>query len=109
MANLTELLEKIFTLTSNVDNLVKDVDRLNQLLLDHHERIVRLESRDELLVEKAKNASLSAVLQTNHALLEKMAAIENEFRSTSLPGRLTQPTVRGDGASVDMMPSQAPS
>jgi hypothetical protein len=48
------VLEKVFTLTSNVDSLTKDVERLNGAMKEHHERIVRLEGRDELIAEKAK-------------------------------------------------------
>ena len=80
MASVTDVLEKVFTLTSNVDSLTKDVERLNGAMKEHHERIVRLEGRDELIAEKAKNAALQAVVQTNQALLKQIGDLESQLK-----------------------------
>jgi chromosome segregation ATPase len=80
VASVTDVLEKVFTLTSNVDSLTKDVERLNGAMKEHHERIVRLEGRDELIAEKAKNAALQAVVQTNQALLKQIGDLESQLK-----------------------------
>lgn len=92
MASISEVLEKVFTLTSNVEGLVKDVERLNDIMRDHHERIVRLEGRDDPIAEKAKNASLEAVIHTHQRVLERIGELE---------GRINQwerPSVGGSGS-----------
>ncbi len=76
MASITDLLEKVFTLTSSVEGLKEDISKMSDLVLDHHTRIARLEADADLTAEKAKSASLASVLQSNNALVSKISEIE---------------------------------
>jgi hypothetical protein len=85
VASITDVLEKVFTLTSNVEGLIKDVERLNGIIRDHHERIIKLEGRDELIAEKAKNAALLAIVQTQQGVLERMGELEGQIKQLGRP------------------------
>jgi hypothetical protein len=65
--------------------LVRDVERLNDIIRDHHERIVKLEGRDDLIAEKAKNASLQAVIHTHQRVLERIGELEGQIKQLGPP------------------------
>jgi len=96
-----EILQKVLLLVSAVDTLKAEQKRLNDLLMDHHERIIRLENSAELIAEKAKNAAMGAVnattMQVARDVFELRAKVELlkpdggamiQMRSGLEPGRL---------------------
>jgi len=48
MASVTELLREVMTLTSNVQGLISQTERLEKKIYEHFERITKLEAREEL-------------------------------------------------------------
>jgi hypothetical protein len=86
VSGVTELMQKVFTLTSGVDGLKSDVKRMNEMLLMMHERIIRLEGSSELTAEKAKNAALMAVQATHNELLRELLSLRARLDANpSLP------------------------
>jgi uncharacterized coiled-coil DUF342 family protein len=49
MSSAFEMIKEIMTLTSQVGALRSDVDGLRSKVEDHHERIIKLETREDLL------------------------------------------------------------
>lgn len=74
MANVVELLEKIFNLKANVDLLLKEVEKLGFNIGQHHERIVKLEERENLL---AMQLRAEAAQQVNIAIGSLLAALRS--------------------------------
>jgi hypothetical protein len=81
----TELLQKILLLTANVDSLKTDVQSIKAMLLDHHERIIKLENSSDLIAEKAKNAALGAVTAVTSQLVREIALLEAKFSALPPP------------------------
>lgn len=101
MTGITDLMQKVFTLTSGVDSLKSDIKRMNDMLLTMHERIIRLEGSTELTAEKARNAALMAVQATHSELLRELYSIRARLDSNSPPPSQTPPEFRSalkDGA-----------
>ena len=104
MATLVDLLTNVINLSSNVNSLKADVARMNQMLLDLNERIVRLEGAGELNAEKARNAALGACNQSTIELMKQMHTLTTrldaiEAPKTRLPAEFRLP--HGDGAAVE--------
>ncbi|HEX8680774.1 MAG TPA: hypothetical protein VF707_00570 [Ardenticatenaceae bacterium] len=76
MPDLIELLREVITLTSNVNELKEQVTRLTERVENNTERIIRLEAREELLVEKAKSAYAATQSQFNVQLIERIVHLE---------------------------------
>lgn len=74
--SVADVLKEVILLTANVQSLQKDMAALKVTILDHHERIIRLEGGAELTAEKAKNAALGAVSTVTYQLQKEMAAIQ---------------------------------
>lgn len=87
--NITDLLQKVFLLTSSVDALKSDIKRMDALLMSHHERIIRLEAGGDLIAEKAKNASLAATVEVNARLTAKIAELETRMSNSLLNASAT--------------------
>lgn len=85
-ASVTDILEKVFSLTSRVDELMSSVERMDGLLRDHHERIVRLEGNGHLVAEQAKNASLSAVMQTTNGMFREIMGLQTRIERLESQG-----------------------
>ncbi len=81
MANIIDVLEKVMTLTSNVSDLKSQVGRAENRLDDHHERKVRLEAREDYLIEKCKSTALAAVNTISNGLTEKLTELNCRFKS----------------------------
>lgn len=97
-ASLTDLLQKVFLLTSSVDALKSDIKRMDALLLSHHERIIRLEAGGDLIAEKAKNASLAAAVEVNAHLTAKIARLEISLNNSTLQSAQTVASLPNDRA-----------
>lgn len=76
MANLTEILERVFTLTSSVQELKDQTSRLDQKIYEHSERITRLEAREEVLIEKTRNAAIESVTRVTHDIVKRLTEVE---------------------------------
>lgn len=76
MATFVDLLQKTMLLVSSVDKLEAKIKRMDELLLDHHERIVRLENSADLIAEKAKNAALQGAQASSAELLREIYALK---------------------------------
>jgi hypothetical protein len=103
VTSIAELFQKAILLTASVDSLKSEVRRMNELLADHHERIVRLEAGADLIAEKAKNAALQGAHATSTELLKEIYALKAQIGAANLAfaSRLTAPvqdTAKGDGA-----------
>jgi len=92
MADLVGLLREVMTLTSNVQDLKSNVERIDKVVLNHHERIVKLESAEELIVEKCRNAAIISVSTLSSHLTKevtelslKMKQVESSKGRKSLP------------------------
>ena len=83
MSNGIGLLREVMALTSNVSDLKEQVIRLEERVFSNTERIVKLESREEALLEKAKNAFLTSAVEVNARLIERITKLERA--STQIP------------------------
>lgn len=88
---IAEIAEKVFGLTTNVDHLKADVERLSSDVRDLRDRVASLELQGDLTAEKAKNASLQATIEVTQRLSEKMGQLEARV-SQSVP----QTRIKGD-------------
>lgn len=79
MATLTDLLKSVVMVTSNVEALKADVKRLNELVLEQQERIIRLEGSGDLIAEKAKNAALASAQLMNTQISRDIAELRVEI------------------------------
>jgi hypothetical protein len=77
MPDPLELIREIITLTSSVNDLKDQITRLSDRVEKNTERIVRLEAREELMVEKAKSAYAAAQSQFNVHLIERLLKVEH--------------------------------
>lgn len=99
MASLTELLQKIILLVSSVDKIEAKIKKIDDALLDHHERIIRLEGSADLTAEKAKNAALQGVQVTMTELLKELYAVKAQLGAgaSSSHASLAAPRAAPDG------------
>jgi hypothetical protein len=97
MASVTDLLQKTILLVSSVDGLKAEVKRMNALLMDHHERIIRLEGSADLIAEKAKNAALQGAHATSTELLKEIYALKAQIKAANVA---LQPWVAPSSRSV---------
>jgi hypothetical protein len=72
MANLTEMLREVMTLTANVTRLDGDVKDLLARLRSVEDKVTKVEAREDFVIEKAKNAAME---QTNAAMREVQANV----------------------------------
>jgi hypothetical protein len=84
MASVADLLQKTILLVSSVDGLKAEVKRMNALLMEHHERIIRLEGSADLIAEKAKNAALQGAQATSSELLKEIYALKAQINAANL-------------------------
>lgn len=78
---VTELLQQVMTLTSNVGRLQADVDRLDDILRAHADRISKLENASDLTVEKARNAAIMVVTDMQGQLVKSISRLEHAVGS----------------------------
>jgi uncharacterized protein YhaN len=81
MADVIQIIQDIMTLTKTVSVLEHDVDKLGEKVENHTERIVRLEQREEIIVEKMTTRALTAVNDMNGRIFEKLAFLEQKLPS----------------------------
>ncbi len=79
MASFTDSLQKIILLVASVDRLEAKIRSMDQQLLDHHERIVRLEGSADLIAEKAKNAALQGAQASSMELMKEIYALKAQI------------------------------
>ena len=71
-----DMIREVMTLTTTVGAVRGDVDRLVEKVEDHHERIIRLEAREELLMQKMANKAMLGVQQMTLPLIDRIVALE---------------------------------
>ncbi len=76
MAGAVEMIREVMTLTTTVGALRGDVDRLVQKVEDHHERIIKLEAREEYLMEKMAYTAMEGVQRMTLQLIDRIVALE---------------------------------
>ena len=81
MADLIGIIREVMTLTKSVGVLESDVEKLSEKVEKHGERILMLESREELLVERMPTTTLKAVNEINGRIFEKLANLEHVLPS----------------------------
>jgi predicted nuclease with TOPRIM domain len=84
MSKITDVFEKLVEVTTNFSSLKDQVLRMEQRLNDHAERISRLESSKDALIEQARSAAVIGVAKLETHLIERIVKIE-EFQKRSLP------------------------
>jgi predicted nucleic acid-binding Zn-ribbon protein len=84
MSKITDVIEKLVLVTANFSSLKDQVLRIELRLNDHTERISRLESSKEAIVEQARSAAVTGVARLETHLIERIVKIE-EFQKRSLP------------------------
>jgi argininosuccinate synthase len=91
MADLIGIIREVMTLTKSVGVLESDVEKLSEKVEKHGERILMLEDREELLVERMTTTTLKAVNEINGRIFEKLANLEHGLPSAgSSPMNLTE-------------------
>ncbi|MEP4534743.1 MAG: hypothetical protein ABJ004_16750 [Cyclobacteriaceae bacterium] len=80
MASLTDIAEKIFTLTSNVSDLKANVSRIDEIIREHDQKITKLEAREDFIIEKCKSTALEAVNVISNGLTEKLTEMNMKFK-----------------------------
>ena len=80
MAGAFDVLKEVMTLTSNVADLKDQVKSAQTKLENHHERIVKLESREELIIEKCRNAAIETVSQNTIQMTKDIMNLSNDIK-----------------------------
>lgn len=83
ITDAVKLGEKVITVISDVKDLKKQVERLDDTVRDHGERIVSLERGEEVITLKCQNSAIIAVSAMNNQLVERLVKIENSIVSSS--------------------------
>lgn len=81
MADWGEYIREVMVVTSEVGGLKSDVERLARKVDDHNDRIIRLESREELLAEKMKNVAIQGVHDLTSDIFDRMAQLQHQMRA----------------------------
>lgn len=76
MADILGLIREILTLTSSVERLNERVERLATHVSDVSDRVIRLESREELVIEKTHTAAVMAVERMHRDVLDRLFRLE---------------------------------
>jgi len=76
VGDFVELLREVMTLTSDVRGLKESVDALANKHDDLRERVVRLEAREEVIIEKTHSAAVMAVDRMHNSVLERLVKLE---------------------------------
>lgn len=97
MSSAFDAVREILTLTENVRGLKDDLVRVTTRLDDLRERLVRLENREELVIEKTRNAAIIAVHKMHGDLLSRLIALEVQT-SSPLGSKLLEPSETDDGS-----------
>jgi hypothetical protein len=79
------VIKEVLTLTSNVEDLKGNVARIDRVILDHHERIVKLEAREELITEKCKNAAITAVGNLTTSVVKEVTELSIKYNQLNPP------------------------
>ena len=79
MDEVLRTLKEMVTLNAKVEGLQRDIDRLTERVEDHHDRILKLESREELLVEKTRTAAVQSVSATTTTYCDRISRVEQDL------------------------------
>lgn len=76
MTTFFEVVRSVFTLVAAVQGLEREVDRLKEVVPEHERRLIRVEGREEVLVERAKRAIVEVAAGVHGDLLERIVRLE---------------------------------
>lgn len=80
MAEVRDLLAKIVTMTANFASLQQQVQRIENRVNDHAERIARLEQREEILMERMRGSVELGLSRMEMKLSERVTRLEEQAR-----------------------------
>lgn len=80
-------IKEVMQLSNSVGALRTDVDKAIAKLENHHERIIRLENREELLMEKMTRHAVEAVHNMSNSYHERLAKIERDVELRVPPAK----------------------
>lgn len=76
MASFLDLFQRTVLVVASVEKIEAKIKRMDDMLMDHNERIVRLEANAELIAEKAKNAALQGAQASSMELMKEIYALK---------------------------------
>jgi phage shock protein A len=79
MADVLQILQDIMSLTKTVGALEHTVEKLGEKVENHTERIVKLEQREDVIIEKMTTRALTAVNEMTGRVFEKLASLEHRL------------------------------
>ncbi|MFX0202708.1 MAG: hypothetical protein ACFFCW_41925 [Candidatus Hodarchaeota archaeon] len=82
IGDLSTFIKEVMTLTDRVGGLKTDVERLMAKVENNTERIIKLESREELLIEKMTRHATEAVHRMSDSYYQRLANIERRLGPT---------------------------
>lgn len=85
MTDIIELLREIMTLTSDVSALKARLEKVADEIDGVRERVVRLEAREDLIMEKTHTAAVMAIDRMHKDVLARLIRLEEEGRPRALP------------------------
>jgi chorismate mutase len=99
MSAAIDAVRELLTLTESVRGLRTDVMEMLGELKDLRERVVRLEAREEVIIERTRNAAVMAVHQMNGTLLERLIAVElaQDSKASAVKARRGTPKLKSAG------------
>ncbi len=95
MSTIVDLGKEILTLLERVSGLSQKVERLERVVADNQERIIRLESREELLLEKMKVSIHEASIRMQQEFDRRLVRLE-ELNKLAGTGAKELPNPKGE-------------
>jgi len=83
--SLGELLTKTVNLTSTVDSIKTQIEDLSRKVEENRERIIRLESSEEVIAEKARSAAVESVNRMTIEIARDLERIKATLEPMQLP------------------------
>ena len=80
MSSIADILRDVLTLTRDVGGLRAEVKRLDERVEQHHEHIIKLETREEVLAERMAGKATEAVGATTAELFTRLTRLEDHCR-----------------------------
>lgn len=92
MRSVFDAVREVLGLASRLGTIRSDLDQLAARLADHHERIIRLEAREDFLIERTARVAVEESGKQASALYSRIAALEQHCGlsagpSAASPGR----------------------
>ena len=79
MSTAFEYAKEVVNLIDSMKELKEQVSNMGDRLAGHHDRLLQLEMKEEVILEKAKNAFLQSAHETHGKILERVITLENRI------------------------------